>query len=110
MVASVLQGRGISPNRHALAVTSYLTGKALAAYNALPSSDLGDFDKVKAAVLGRFQIDGGAYRRRFRQAALKPDETCMELHHRLCYTYGKWLQCTPAKSSDSIKDLLIRLS
>ena len=44
-----------------------LSGKAQRVYSSLPAEDSLDFDKVKAAVLGAYELVPEAYRQRFRR-------------------------------------------
>ena len=62
MADRVLTGHGIAPNRFALAIAPHLTGKALAAYNAMSANDTTDFALVRTAVLRRFHVDAKHYR------------------------------------------------
>ena len=67
-----------------------LTGKAQQAYAALPADEAKDYDKLKAAILRRFNINEETYRRRFKFAKLKTGETPRELVTRLRDLASKW--------------------
>lgn len=107
MVETVLSGHRIDQSRHALAIAPYLTGKALAAFHSLPPSEASDFAKVRAAVLGRFQVDAESYRRRFRTYVHTPEETWSEAAQHLDSLLGKWLEHAKATRLPALRDLLV---
>ena len=69
-----------------------LSGRAQLAFAALPTTDSGDYEAIKAAILARYDINEEAYRRRFRTATRKGGESNRELAVRLMDLQGKWLR------------------
>ena len=91
--------------RWAFKLAPQLVGKAQRAYAALAVADAGDYKRVKAAILKRYDITDDSYRRRFRAAALKPKETYKELHVRMEDLVTKWLKTY--ETVEKIKDQII---
>ncbi|XP_026010619.1 uncharacterized protein LOC113013700 [Astatotilapia calliptera] len=69
-----------------------LTGKARGAYVHMDIDDSLDYDKVKSAILPKYDINPETYRQRFRSLDVQPDESPRELYARLKELYGKWIQ------------------
>ncbi|XP_042071507.1 uncharacterized protein LOC121812727 [Haplochromis burtoni] len=69
-----------------------LTGKARGAYVHMDIDDSLDYDKVKSAILSKYDINPETYRQRFRSLDVQPDESPRELYARLKELYGKWIQ------------------
>ncbi|XP_063334795.1 uncharacterized protein si:ch211-282j22.3 isoform X2 [Pelmatolapia mariae] len=69
-----------------------LTGKARGAYVHMDMDDSLDYDKVKAAILQKYDINPETYRLRFRSLEVKPDENPKELYARLKELYEKWVK------------------
>ncbi|XP_062413859.1 ankyrin repeat domain-containing protein 33B-like [Pungitius pungitius] len=57
-----------------------LTGKARGAYVAMDGNDAEDYDKVKEAILIKYEINAEIYRQRFRSVEIRPDENPRELY------------------------------
>ena len=75
-----------------------LTGKAQLAFAAMPSTEAKDYDAIKAAVLGRYDVNEETYRRRFCSATKQQDETYWEQSICLLDLQNKWLRnCTSVK-------------
>ena len=92
--------------RWAYKLAPQLVGKAQQAYSAMSAGDAGDYSKVKAAVLRRYDINAESYRERFRTMSKKDGETNRELVARLEDLATKWLQdCT---SMAEIRDEVIK--
>ena len=55
-----------------------LTGKAQEAYSRLSLEDSKDYEKIKSAILRKYELSAEAYRRKFRFCKKKSDETFRE--------------------------------
>ena len=82
-----------------------LVGKAQQAYAGLTVADAGDYEKLKSAILRRYDITEDSYRQRFRAPRLRPGESNRELEARLEDLASKWMKgCT---SVEELKDMVI---
>lgn len=73
-------------------LAAHLVGKAQEAYAALSMEDSRDYEKVKEAILRRFDITEESYRQRFRSAKKREEESNRELVVRLNDLAGKWMK------------------
>uniref|UniRef100_A0A3Q3GKU4 CCHC-type domain-containing protein n=1 Tax=Labrus bergylta TaxID=56723 RepID=A0A3Q3GKU4_9LABR len=90
----------------AVQLVPHLTGKARSAYVAMDVNDSVDYDKVKEAILAKYEINEEMYRQRFRDPETHPGETPRELYHRLKELYKKWVK--PAqKTMEEVGEVLI---
>ncbi|XP_035983424.1 uncharacterized protein LOC105922137 [Fundulus heteroclitus] len=69
-----------------------LTGRARGAYVHMDIDDALDYDKVKSAILLKYDVNPESYRQKFRSLEVRPDESPRELYARLKELYGKWMQ------------------
>ena len=67
-----------------------LVGKAQQAYTRLTVADAGDYEKLKLAILRRYDITDDSYRQSFRVARLRPGESNWEVVARLEDLASKW--------------------
>lgn len=90
----------------ALRLAPLLTGKARSAYVAMDIDETMNYNKVKCAVLKKFQINAETYRLKFRSCELGEEETPKELQVRLKELYYKWMD-PKAKTKEQIGDTII---
>ncbi|KAK7880059.1 hypothetical protein WMY93_033267 [Mugilogobius chulae] len=76
----------------AVRLVPLLTGKARSAYVVMDMKDAEDYDKVKDAILAKYEITSETYRRRFRSLHIEPNETPRELYVRLKELFTRWIQ------------------
>lgn len=81
----------------AVRLVPLLTGKARSAYVLMDIKDSENYDKVKTAILEKYEITPETYRRRFRSLKIEPGETPRELYVRLNELFSKWAR--PEKST-----------
>ncbi|KAG1936463.1 zinc finger and SCAN domain-containing protein [Pimephales promelas] len=89
----------------AIRLVPLLTGKARGAYVAMDGNDAEDYEKVKEAILMKYQINAEIYRQRFRSSEILPDENPRELYVRLKDLFSKWVKperCTIQQLSELI--------
>ena len=82
-----------------------LSGRAQQAYPAMAADEAGDYEKVKEAILLRYDIDQESYRQWFRTAKKKEGETNRELAMRLLDLVEKWTK--RCETLADIKDLIV---
>ena len=83
-----------------------LTGKARGAYVHMDVDDAHEYDKVKTAILKKYDINPETYRQRFRSLHVEPEESPQELYVRLKELYVKWIQ-PQGKTLHEISEVLI---
>ena len=83
-------------------VAGLLSGKAMATYAALTPEDAVDYDKVKDAILRRYEISEETYRQRFRQDRRKGEELYREFADRLNDHFRRWV----ASQSGTLEELV----
>lgn len=83
-----------------------LTGKARGAYVHMDVDDAHEYDKVKTAILKKYDINPETYRQRFRSLYVQPEESPKELYVRLKELYVKWIQ-PQGKTLHEISEILI---
>jgi len=89
----------------AIRLVPLLTGKARSAYVAMDVADAEDYDKVKEAILIKYEINAEIYRQRFCSSEILLDETPWELYVRLKDLFSKWVKpetCTILQMSELI--------
>ena len=89
-------------------VAGLLTGKAMAAYAALTPGDAVTYEKVKEAILRRYEINEETYRQRFRQDRKKGEESYREYADRLGDHFTRWTdsQSIPLKELIMLEQFL----
>lgn len=83
-----------------------LTGKARAAYVNMDLDDCIEYEKVKAAILIKYDISAETYRQRFRSLDVYPSESPKELYIRLKELYGKWIR-PREKTIEEVGEMII---
>ena len=96
----IMAAHEITMNQWPYHLAPQLTGRAQLAFAALSSTEARDYDAIKAAILARYDINEEAYRRRFRSAMKRRDETFRELSIRLVDLRNKWM-----RSCSSMEDV-----
>ena len=70
----------------------HLTGKSQAAYAAMSTEHSNDYDKVKEAILRRYDITDETYRQRFRSLKKGTGESYRDVYVRLKDLFNKWVK------------------
>ncbi|KAL5517218.1 hypothetical protein EMCRGX_G002721 [Ephydatia muelleri] len=89
-----------------LTCSVYLTGKAQLAFAAMRAEDTGSYRCLIDAILRRYDISEETYRRRFREAVKKEEETVSELTVRLNDLLQKWTK--ECKTVEDIRDMMVQ--
>ena len=95
----------VKRNKWAFKLASNLSGRAQKAYAALSVEDAGDYERLKGAILSRYDITDESYRQRFRSGKRNKDESNRELVVRLTDWASKWLKSK--KSREEVIDQII---
>ncbi|XP_048051185.1 uncharacterized protein LOC125271213 [Megalobrama amblycephala] len=83
-----------------------LTGKARAAYVNMDLNESTDYDKVKYAILKKYDVNAETYRQKFRSLTIEPTESPKELYSRLKELFGKWIQ-PKRKTVEEVSEIII---
>ena len=67
----------------AVQLAGLLSGKAMAAHTSLAGNESGDYEKVKTAILQRYEVNEETHQRKFRQDKKCSDESYREFVNRL---------------------------
>ena len=95
----------VQKERWAFKLASNLVGKAQMAYASMNAADASSYDKLKEAILRRYDISEETYRQRFRDVKTKKGESNRELVARLDDLATKWLKsCT---SLEEVRDRVV---
>ena len=102
----VMTVQGVVEEHWALWLAPQLTGKAQQAYAAMTTEEARQYDRVKAAILRRYDISEETYRQRFRAAEPKNGESPVELTARLRDVAEKWLKDCDTK--EKVVDAIVK--
>ena len=93
----------------AVSLSPLLTGKGLQVYSSMPPADASDFDRLKVALLKRYQLTEEGFRLKFRDCKPETGETVFQFISRMNRYFDRWVQLAEiANSYDALQDLLIR--
>jgi hypothetical protein len=93
----------------AIKLSALLTGKALDVYSRLREDDANSYEKVKNALLKRYDYTEDGYRIRFREAKPEIDESPEQFVVRLQTYLDRWVELAKvAKSYEGVTQLFVR--
>ena len=87
-----VEAHGVEREKRAAILAPQLTGKVRLTYAAMSDEDAQDYDRVKAAIFQRHDVNEETYRRRFRTVKPKKNETPAELVIHVRDLAEKWLK------------------
>ena len=87
-----------------------LTGRAMEVYTRMSDADASDYDKLKKALLTRYNYTEDGYRKRFREATPETKETPDQFVIRLKNYLAKWLELSGSRPQnfDALVDLIVK--
>lgn len=91
--------QGLEKSRWAVTLSALLTGKALETYCRLDEEDGIDYEKVKAALLKRFQFTAEGYRKKLRAAKPEVGETAAQFVTRIRNYLTRWREMTETSAT-----------
>ena len=100
----MMQVYHVDEERWAFKLAPQLTGRAQQAYAAMTTEDATNYQRVKAAILHRYNITEDTYRRRFRDARKQSGESFTEMVIRLYDLVKKWMA-----SCETVEEVLDRM-
>ena len=90
-------------------LSALLKGKALDVYVLLPSEDALDYDKLKLALLKRYDLTEDGFKQRFRSTKPEDGETFVQFSVRLGSYLQRWLRMANiAETYEDLFDLVLR--
>ena len=94
----------------AIKLSALLTGRAMDVYTRMSDADASDYDKLKKALLTRYNYTEDGYRKRFREATPETEETIDQFVIRLKNYLAKWLELSGGSPDnfDALVDLIVK--
>ena len=94
----------------AIKLSALLTGRAMDVYTRMSDTDASDYDKLKKALLTRYNYTEDGYRKRFREATPETEETPDQFVIRLKNYLAKWLELfgSSPDNFDALVDLIVK--
>ena len=94
----------------AIKLSALLTGRAMDVYTRMSDADTSDYDKLKKALLTRYNYTEDGYRKRFREATPETEETPDQFVIRLKNYLAKWLELSGSspQNFDALVDLIVK--
>ena len=94
----------------AIKLSALLTGRAMDVYTRMSDADASDYDKLKKALLTRYNYTEDGYRKRFREAMPETEETPDQFVIRLKNYLAKWLELSGSSPDnfDALVDLIVK--
>ena len=94
----------------AIKLSALLTGRAMDVYTRMSDADASDYDKLKKALLTRYNYTEDGYRKRFREATPETKETPDQFVIRLKNYLAKWLELSGSspQNFDALVDLIVK--
>ncbi|XP_064631678.1 uncharacterized protein LOC135489969 [Lineus longissimus] len=88
-------------------LAAVITGKAREAYALMPTDTISDYDKVKLAILKKYQLGYEAYREKFRTSNKEPDERFQEWGTRVSRYFDRWLEINEIETFEKLREHMI---
>ena len=94
----------------AIKLSALLTGRAMDVYTRMSDADASDYDKLKKALLTRYNYTEDGYRKRFREATPETEETPDQFVIKLKNYLAKWLELSGSSPDnfDVLVDLIVK--
>ena len=90
-------------------LSALLSGRALEVYSRLSEEAAQDYDRVKLALMKRYDLTEDGYRRKFRASKPEVDESPEQFIVRLDRYLLRWLELSNTGSSfEGLKDLIVK--
>ena len=93
----------------ALYLSALLKGKALEVYSRLTEQDAKSYERLKSALLRKYELTVEGFRRRFYEARRDRDETAAQFVCRLVGYLDRWVQLAQIEETfDGLKALIVK--
>ena len=97
------------PDTWATGLSSLLQGKALDVYALMPKEDALNYDKLKVALLKRYELTEEGFKRKYKKCRPENGETFQQLTTRMKSYFTRWIDMASIeKSYEGLQDLILR--
>ena len=103
------QANGWDREEWAVSLSALLTGKALDVYSRLSDDDATNYDRLKAALLKRYNLTEQGYREKFRKCRPEKEESPEQYIFRMQTYLEKWIELSKSEQSyEGLRDLIVK--
>ena len=97
------------PNTWATGLSALLQGKALDVYALMPKEDALNYDKLKVALLKRYELTEEGFKRKYKKCRPENGETFQQFTTRMKSYFTQWIDMASIeKSYEGLQDLILR--
>ena len=96
------------PDTWATGLSALLQGKALDVYALMPKEDALNYDKLKVALLKRYELTEEGFKRKYKKCRLENGETFQQFTTRMKSYFTRWIDMASIeKSFEGLQDLIL---
>ena len=97
------------PDTWATGLSALLQGKALDVYALMPKEDALNYDKLKVALLKRYELTEEGFKRKYKKCRPENGETFQQFTTRVKSYFTRWIDMASiGKSYEGLQDLILR--
>ena len=97
------------PETWATGLSALLQGKALDVYALMPKEDALNYDKLKVALLKRYELTEEGFKRKYKKCRPENGETFQQFTTRMKSYFTRWIDMASIeKSYEGLQDLILR--
>ena len=97
------------PDTWATGLSALLQGKALDVYALMPKEDALNYDKLKVALLKRYELTEEGFKRKYKKCRPENGETFQQFKTRMKSYFTRWIDMASIeKSYEGLQDLILR--
>ena len=97
------------PDTWATGLSALLQGKALDVYALMPKEDALNYDKLKVALLKRYELTEEGFNRKYKKCRPENNETFQQFTTRMKSYFTRWIDMASIeKSYEGLQDLILR--
>ena len=97
------------PDTWATGLSALLQGKAFDVYALMPKEDALDYDKLKVALLKRYELTEEGFKRKYKKCRPENGETFQQFTTRMKSYFTRWIDMASIeKSYEELQDLILR--
>ena len=97
------------PDTWATGLSALLQGKALDVYALMPREDALNYDKLKVALLKRYELTEEGFKRKYKKCRPENGETFQQFTTRMKSYFTRWIDMASIeKSYEGLQDLILR--